>query len=403
VIFVGDDWSEDHHDVEVQDEAGTRLARSRLPEGAAGAGRLHALVGELSEVPSEVVVGIETDRGLWVASLVGAGYQVYAVNPKAVARYRERYGGGSGAKSHPGDAKVLADLVRTDRHNHRQVAGDSELAEAVKVLARAHQRLVWGRQRQLNSLRSTLREFYPAALVAFGTDLGSGDAVGVLSRAPTPAQGRALSRSAIVAAFRRGGRQRGHDARAQQIQSALRSEQLDPPGVLSNAFAATVSATVAVIAEMNRQITTLEAQLAEHFEQHPDAEVIRSQPGLGAVVGARVLAEFGDDPARYADARARKNCPDHHRLGEDEGGQGALRGQPAHRRRLLPGGAFCSLTHSAGAHRYYNEQRAKGNDHDHALRALANRLVGILDGCLRHHALYDETTAWARYADAGAA
>ena len=70
-----------------------------------------------------------------VASLVAAGYQVYAINPKAVARYRERYGGGSGAKSDPGDAKVLADLVRTDRHNHRQVAGDSELVQAIKVLA----------------------------------------------------------------------------------------------------------------------------------------------------------------------------------------------------------------------------------------------------------------------------
>ena len=147
MIFVGDDWSEDHHDIEVQDEAGRRLVRRRLPEGAAGIAQLHGLIAEHSDDPSEVALGIETDRGLWVAALVAAGYQVFAINPKAVTRYRDRYGGGSGAKSDMGDAKVLADLVRTDRHNHRPVAGDSELAEAVKVLARAQQRLIWSRQR----------------------------------------------------------------------------------------------------------------------------------------------------------------------------------------------------------------------------------------------------------------
>ena len=158
MIFVGDDWSEDHHDIDVIDERGQRLARRRLPEGVAGVSALHDLLAELAEDPEEVVIGIETDRGLWVAALVAAGYLVYAVNPKAVARYRERYGGGSGAKSDPGDAKVLADLVRTDRHNHRPVAGDSPQAQAIKVLARAQQRLVWARRRQLNRRAECRRE-----------------------------------------------------------------------------------------------------------------------------------------------------------------------------------------------------------------------------------------------------
>ena len=200
--------------------------------------QLHALVAEHAEEPSQVVVGIETERGLWVAALVAAGYLVYAINPKAVSRYRERYGGGSGAKSDAADAKVLADLVRTDRHNHRPVAGDSELVEAVHVLARAHPRLIWSRQRQLNGLRATLREFYPAALVAFGSDLASSDALAVLGRAPTPAQGRRLSRSAVVATLRRGGRQRGIEARAEEIQAALRAEHLEAPAVIADAMGA---------------------------------------------------------------------------------------------------------------------------------------------------------------------
>jgi transposase len=400
VIFVGDDWSEDHHDVEAHDETGRRLARRRLPEGVAGIAQLHGLIAEHSDEPGEVVVGIETDRGLWVAALVAAGYQVFAINPKAVARYRERYGGGSGAKSDAGDAKVLADLVRTDRHNHRPVAGDSDLAEAVKVLARAQQRLIWSRQRQINSLRSTLREFYPAALNAFGTELAARDALAVLGQAPTPVQGRRLSRSAIAAALRRAGRQRGVDARAGEIQAALRGEHLDPPAVLADAFGATVTAAVAIIAEMNHQLAALEQQLAAHFERHPDAEIIRSQPGLGVVVGARVLGEFGDDPTRYADAKARRNYAGTAPITIASGKKKVVKARFVGNRHLADAcywWAFCALTHSPGARRYYDELRAKGSSHDQALRALGNRLVGILDGCLRSHTLYDESIAWARY------
>ncbi len=183
MIFVGVDWAEAHHDVFVQDEDGKRLAVGRLPEGVGGIARFHEMVGNHAEEPDEVVIGIETDRGLFVGALVAAGYQLFAVNPMSTSRYRDRHST-SGAKSDPGDAKVLADMVRTDRHNHRPVAGDSELAEAIKVLARAHQTMIWSRTRQANFLRSTLREFYPAALVAFD-DLTSGDALGVLSIAPT--------------------------------------------------------------------------------------------------------------------------------------------------------------------------------------------------------------------------
>jgi transposase len=157
LLFVGLDWAETHHDVAVMAEGGRVLAARRVPDGLAGLRVLHELLAGLVEDPAEVVVGIETDRGLFVGALVAAGYQVYAVNPLAVSRYRDRHRV-SGAKSDAGDAKVLADLVRTDRHNHRPVAGDSELAEAVKVLARTHQSLVWTRQRQVNQLRSLLRE-----------------------------------------------------------------------------------------------------------------------------------------------------------------------------------------------------------------------------------------------------
>jgi transposase len=247
-VFVGLDWAENHHDVFVEDDSGGRLGGGRLPEGVEGVTRFHDLVAGHVEDPADVVVATETDRGLFIGALVATGYTVLAVNPLSTSRYRERHTT-SGAKSDPGDAKVLADLARTDAHNHRPVAGGSELAEAVKVLARAHQSMIWSRQRQTNQLRSTLREFYPAALEAFD-DLAAGDALGVLAIAPTPATGRRLSRSKIAAALRRGGRQRRIEERSVEIQTALRGQQLEAPALIADAMGATVAALVSVIAEL---------------------------------------------------------------------------------------------------------------------------------------------------------
>ena len=398
LLFVGDDWAEAHHDVEVQDETGRRLARRRLPEGVAGIGQLHALVAghlDVDAEPEQVLIGIETDRGPWVAALLAAGYQVYAINPLSAARYRERHVT-SGAKSDPGDAKVLADLIRTDRQNHRPIAGDSELAETIKVLARAHQSLIWTRQRQVNALRSTLREFYPAALVAFD-DLGSRDALAVLAKAPTPQQGKALRVTQIEAALRVAGRQRNLRPTAQTISAALRTEQLTALPMVARAFGATVSAHVAVTTELVAQTAALEAELDASFEQHPSAEILRSLPGLGMVLGARVLAEFGDDPHRYADAKARKNYAGTAPITRASGKSRVVLARHARNRRLadaLYQWAFSALQRSPGARSLYDAQRARGATHHAALRALANRLVGILHGCLRHHTTYDEATAW---------
>jgi len=241
VIYVGIDWAEAHHDACVMDEAGRVLAKGRVSEGVEGLARLHEMVSVHAEEPSEVIVGIETDRGLLVGALIASDYRVYAINPMAASRYRDRHQV-SGAKSDPGDAKVLADLVRTDRHNHREVAGDTELAEAIKVLARAHQRMVWARGRQTNQLRSSLREFYPAALEVF-TDLGSRDAVAVLAVAPTPELGRGLSRAKIRRVLERAGHRRYLEQRSTAIFEGLRRPQLEAPALVAEAFGATVVST----------------------------------------------------------------------------------------------------------------------------------------------------------------
>jgi transposase len=394
-VFVGHDWAEAHHDVVIEDGDGRRLGGGRLPDGVEGVARFHELVAGLVEDSADVVVATETDRGLFVGSLVAAGYSVLAVNPLSVSRYRERHST-SGAKSDPGDAKVLAELARTDHQNHRPIAGDSELVESIKVLTRAHQSLIWARQRQLNQLRSTLREFYPAALAAF-LELGSSDALAVLAVAPTPSLGRQLSRSKIASALRRGGRQRRIDERAGEIQAALRTNQLTAPDLVSESMGSVVRALVAVTAELGAQIAALEADLADRFELHPDAQVIRSLPGLGMILGARVLAEFGDDPNRYADAKSRKNYAGTSPITRASGKSHVVLARYARNRRLADAcylWAFAALSASPGARAFYDQRRAGRDTHNRALRALANRLVGILHGCLRHHTPYDEHTAW---------
>jgi transposase len=396
MIFVGDDWSEDHHDVCLMDQAGKRLASRRLPEGLTGIRQLHELIAEHAEEPDQVVIGIETDRGLWAGALAAAGYQVFAVNPLAAARYRDRHHV-SGGKSDASDAKLLADLVRTDRHNHRPIAGDSLDAEAIKVLARAHQSLIWARTRHTNAMRSALREYYPAALLAF-EDLAHGDALGVLGRAPTPEQGAHLDLPAIQSALKRGGRKRNIAARARDIRAALRSEQLAAPAPVAAAFGATTRAAVGIIAELNRQIAELETSLAEHFETHPDADIYRSLPGLGVVLGARVLGEFGDDPNRYTDAKSRRNYAGTSPLTVASGKKRAVLARHVRNRRLydaIDQWALGAINNSPGARAFYNQHRAAGDLHHQALRALGNRLVGILHGCLRHRTLYSEHTAWA--------
>ncbi|MPY38084.1 IS110 family transposase [Streptomyces adustus] len=402
MLFIGDDWAEDHHDVEIQDESGRRLVAARLPEGVEGIAKLHALVarhGAEDLDPVRVVVGIETDRGPWVQALIAAGYQVYGINPKQVARFKERYGT-SGAKSDRGDAHALADMVRIDGAQLRPVAGDSEQAQAVRVVARAHQTLIWERTRTFQRLRSTLREYFPGALAAYaGLELTSTDALELLIKAPTADQAAKLTKQQITAVLARHRRHR-REQRAAAIQAGLRERQLGVPTPVAAAYAAAVVAHAKVLIALNEQIAALEEQVSEHFLAHPDAEIYLSMPGIGEITGARVLAEFGDDPTRYTSAKARKNYAGTSPITRASGKTHTVQARFARNDRLadaLHKQAFSALS-SPGTRRYYDKQRARDAGYNPALRQLGNRLVGILHGCLKTRTLYDEATAWSHHA-----
>ena len=346
MIFVGDDWAEEHHDVYLMDEAGRAAGLAAAARGtdrhppAARADRARML-----EEPDQVVIGIETDRGLWVGALTAAGYQVYAVNPLAVARYRDRHHV-SGAKSDASDAKLLADLVRTDRHNHRPIAGDSADAEAIKVLARAHQSLIWARTRHTNALRSrcastTRPRWRPSRTWPTAMRWGC-------SIAPPPP-----SRALIWPCRRSSPRSNAVGANAISPPAPARSrprcgtEQLAAPAPVTAAFARHHPRHGGHHRRTEPPDRELETSLAEHFETHPDADIYLSLPGLGVVLGARVLGEFGDDPNRYTDAKSRKNYAGTSPLTVASGKKRAVLARHVRNRRLydaIDHWAFCALT-----------------------------------------------------------
>jgi hypothetical protein len=290
-------------------------------------------------------------------------------------------------------------MVRTDSHQLRAVAGDTAQAAAIQVVTRTHKTLIWERTRHAHRLRHALRDYFPAALEAF-EDLDAPDALELLARAPDPASAARLTTAQISAALKRA-RRHHITEKAAQIQAVLRAAHLGQPDIVAAAYAASVRALIAILATLNDQITSLQGQVEAYFGQHPDAEIILSQPGLGPVLGARVLAESGDDPARYASAKARKNYAATSPITRASGKKKMVLARYVHNDRLidaLMSQAFSALQASPGARAYYDHQRARGSGHNPALRQLANRLTGILHGCLKTRTLYDEATAWPQYA-----
>ncbi|MGH7904930.1 MAG: IS110 family transposase [Candidatus Dormibacteraceae bacterium] len=394
-LMVGIDWSERWHDVCLMSEDGQVLAERRVGDSPAGLTQLQSLIAEHAADPAEVVIGIEKPDGLMVHALQAVGYTIYPINPLSASRYRDR-DAVSRKKSDRADARMLADLVRTDRHRHRPLGTDSEQAEAVKVLARSHKNLIWTRQQLGNQLRNTLREYYPAVLEAFEEHLLEVDALALLEQAPTPARGRALSLAKISSALRRA-RRHHVEQRAAEIRDALRGPQLERPAAVVEAYAVMAADLARLLQDISARIDHQEQELDRTLKAHPDAEIYLSLPGLGPVLGARVLGEFGDDPNRYRDGKARKNYAGTSPLTQASGRKKVVLARFIRNRRLADacqGWAFSALSRSPGARRYYDAQRASHKEHEEALRILANRLIGILHGCLRYHQAYREDTAW---------
>ncbi|MEU3529932.1 IS110 family transposase [Streptomyces sp. NPDC038707] len=399
-VFCGIDWASDHHDVALVDGDGKLLGRARIGDDAAGLQQLLDLLAEHGDNPGEQIpVAIETSRGLLVACLRATGRPIYAVNPMAAARYRERHTV-SRKKSDHLDAMVLANILRTDADAHRQLPADSELAQAVAVLARAQQDAVWDRTQAGNKLRSHLREYFPGYLAAVQPITGGFNAPlarTLLAAAPTPGQAARLSRIQLKAVLKRAGRQRGIEAEVERLHAALRVPQMRQLPLVETAMGRQALALLGKFEAACVAADSLAEASVELFEQHPDAAVITSFPGLGALSGARVLAEIGDDRSRFADARALKAYAGSAPVTRASGKSHTVMVRRVKNQRLAAVGyvwAFASLTASPGARAHYDRRRETGDRHTSAQRNLYNRLLGCLHHCLANGTPYSETTAF---------
>jgi len=404
-VYCGIDWAEGHHDIALVNRDGTLLARRRISDDAAGLTALLNLLAEHGDTPeNRIPVAIETPRGLLVACLRAAGRTVYPINPMAVARYRDRHSV-SGGKSDLGDSLVLASVLRTDMDMHRPLPADSELAQAIAVLARAQQDAVWDRTQAHNKLRSHLREYYPGFLAAFA-DVRGGilrpEARTILAAAPAPAPAGQLTTAQLRGLLKKAGRSRGIDTEATRLREALHAPQMRQLPLVEQAMG---KQTLALLGQLNAACTAaddLEQAVTQSFNLHPDAGIITSFPGLGILTGARVLAEIGDDRSRFQDAKGLKAYAGAAPITRASGKTRSVTRRRIKNNRLNAVGyiwAFSALSRSPGARTHYDRRRDASDRHAAAQRNLFARLLGCLHHCLATGQHYDENTAFPNQAE----
>ncbi|MFC8373579.1 IS110 family transposase [Streptomyces sp. NPDC057239] len=399
-VFCGIDWASDHHDVVLVDNTGSVLDKARVDDNSDGLAQLlHMLAqhGDTAEDP--IPVAIEISRGLLVACLRATDRPIYAINPMAAARYRDRHSV-SRKKSDHLDAMVLANILRTDAVAHRELPADSELAQAIAVLARAQQDAVWDRTQAANKLSSHLREYFPGFLAAVGVrreGVCHPIARVLLAAAPTPGQAARLTRAQLRSLLKKAGRRNTIDAEAERLQTALRASQIRQLPLVEEAMG---RQTLALLRQLDAACTSaddLADAAMESFEKHPDAEIITGFPGLSALSGARVFAEIGDDRSRFADAKSLKAYAGSAPITRASGKSVAVLARRVKNQRLAGVGyvwAFAAMAHSDGARAHYDRRREAGDRHTAAQRNLFNRMLGCLHHCLTHRVHYSEAVAF---------
>jgi transposase len=325
---------------------------------------------------------------------------VYAINPLAVSRYRERHTVAR-AKSDHADVMVLANILRTDAHVHRQLPDDTELAQAIAVLARAGQDATWSRQQIANQLRSVLLEYFPAALGAFRetkSGLTGADARTILSAAPTPALAGKLTKPQLRRLLIKAGRQRNIDTWVDRLHTTFRGPQLRQLSQVEAAFGEQARALLMQLDAACRGAEQLAQATDQAFTKHPDAAILTSFPGVGGLTAARVLAEIGDDRARFADARSLRAYAGSAPVTRASGKSLVIKQRKVKNQRLAAAGytwTFAALTASPEARAHYDRRRARGDGHPAALRNLFNRFLSQLHHCLDSREHYNPKQAFA--------
>lgn len=402
-FWAGIDWSEKLNDVAVVDAAGQVVVRARIAETPDGLKELLRLLSELSRSHRhsrrQVPIAIETGSSLLVEGLRSARQPVHVIHPAMAARYRARLSPAK-IKSDKGDAAMLANILRIDGDSHRPLPGTSDLARSITVLARAQVQARWTREYHANRLRSLLRQIHPAALTAWA-DLPDGfrrtEARAVLAAGPTPRQAARLNAIQLCRILTEAGRTRLRMDRALHLQAEFAQPVINRPRPVEDAMGIEVLACLSMLDQACATSETLTGETENAFIEHPQAAIYLSFPGCGPLLGARLLGEIGDDPARFATARGLRAYAGAAPLTWASGATSSVTRRRIANTWLQATGhvwAFTSLTRSPGCRAYYDHRRQAGDRYAPALRSLYGRLLGSLHRCLCTGQLYDEDLAF---------
>ena len=389
-FFAGIDWASRAHAVCIIDQPGRVRWQGAVPHTAAG---LTELVSRLRRVRGRggLRVALERPSGLLVDTLVDAGFEVVPIHPNALKATRPRYSA-AGGKSDPGDAFILADLLRTDGHRFPTLRPPSDETRALRALVRGRDDLVAQRLALANQLRALLERFWPGAAAIFA-DVDSPIALAFLTRYPTPQSAAHLGEKRLARFLR----QHAYCGRRPVTDLLARLRQAPPSQVgeaEAEASAEVVRALVAVLSPLLAHLQQLSAAIDAALPQHPDGPLVQSLPRSGTVNAAQILAELGDDRARFASdeqlAAEAGLAPVTHASGKHRAV--AFRWACNKRlRRALTTFADNSRHASRWAALVYQRARARGCRHQHAVRILARAWVRILWRCWQDRAPYDVT------------
>ena len=398
MLFIGIDWADAHHDIFISNETGEKIDAFRVEHSPEGLNMLRDKIRILTESKDQILFAIETHKNLLVDFLLDEGFTVYSINPKAVDRYRDRYRV-SGAKDDTFDSLVLANILRTDRNNYKPIMPNSVLARELKILTQDEQRLIQLKTKLLNQLQACLKDYYPSALTFF-SQLDDLVTLEFFLKFSSPKQ---PSLSAI-SKFMKKHKCKSADMRSQEIFGKFASGYIRIEEFTIRAKSRMMITLAEQLISLLNKLDEYRAEINRLFEDHPDSDIFKSLPGAGDKTASRFLSEFGDNRERFSDKNEVQCYAGTAPVTRSSGNTCSVVFRHSCRKQLrniVYQYAFSSIRTSPWANAYYRAQRAKGNSHPMALRALGNKWLKIIYHLWKNNVPYNEDRHLADIARAG--
>lgn len=391
MIYVGIDWADQKHDVYITDDGGKLVEKFEVKNELDGFMRLRDALQRLSQNKEHIVIGIEKDSGILFEFLLDQGYILYPLNPKIVNRNRARYNM-SGAYDDVFDAKVIANLLRTDRHLYRPVKPDSEIARTLKILSRDRTHIVRQRVCVLNQLKSTFKLYFPKALTLF-EDLSLPSSIDFLLSYPTPDQAASISLDTLEKFLKKWQFPYRRKKRETML-TTLHAPRPNVPEFIVKAKSRYAVILLEQLRNLNFSIEAYENEISRLVQTHPHYDIVKSLPSSGDVTVAKLIGEVGDELGKYANFSSVQcyggTAPVTRRSGKTKKAVVQRKACNTHLKDAMYLFSFGSLRTSYWARRYYDELRSRGNTHSMAVRAVSNKWLKIIFTLFRRKERYDE-------------